>query len=188
MAKAGLDKDAVLQTAIMIADEKGLSKITLKELAERLRVKTPSLYNYVDSLQGLYSMMAVFGLQSLRAELVEAVIGLSGKEAIYAMGKAYIRFPRKHPGLYEATQSVGNWQDERAKQLSDEIIKLVSKVMSAFPIAEQDVTHIIRMFRCLFHGFASLDRSEGFGNPVPVDDSFHIALEIMLEGIKTKYN
>ncbi|AFL99975.1 MULTISPECIES: TetR/AcrR family transcriptional regulator [Desulfitobacterium] len=185
MVKKGLDRETVLQAAVKIADEKGLNNVTLKELASQLKIKTPSLYTYVDGAQGLNSMLAIYGLNCLRSEMAEAAIGLSGKDAVHAIGKAYVNFARNHPGLYEATQWVDKWQSEKAAQISDDILSLVAKVMSAFPQSKTDITHIIRMFRCVLHGFASLDQNHGFGNPVSVDKSLSIAIEIMLSGMQT---
>ncbi len=187
MAKAGLTEEAVLRAAIAIADEKGLNQVTLKAIADRLRIKTPSLYTYVDGLPGLNNLLAIYGLQTLRNELAEAAVGLSGRDAVHAMGSAYLRFARKNPGLYEATQSVNKWQDERTEKLSSEVIDLVGKVLAAFPQAEKDQTHLIRMFRSICHGFASLDRNHGFGMPVSVEESFFLAIELMLAGIQSEY-
>ncbi len=188
MGKKGLNKEIVLQTAVKLADEKGLHNVTLKELADQLKIKTPSLYTYVDSAQGLNSMLAVYGLSCLKNEMAEAAIGLSGRDAVHAIGNAYVRFARNHPGLYEATQSVDKWQCEKAVHISDDIINLVTKVMSAFPIEKTDTIHIIRMFRSVFHGFASLDQNRGFGKPTGVDESVTIAIDVMLSGMQTHFS
>ncbi|MCL2011979.1 MAG: WHG domain-containing protein [Cystobacterineae bacterium] len=187
MAKACIDTAAVLQTAILIADKKGLSYVTLKEVAQRLRIKTPSLYNHVEGIEHLNSLLAVYGLKCLRAEIAEAAIGLSGNKAIHAIANAYMGFARKHPGLYEATQRPGIWQDKDAEQTSNDIIHLVEKVMAEFPLAKKDMTHIIRMFRSVLHGFASLLKNKGFAKPIRADESFCFAIEFMLQGIHAKH-
>lgn len=182
----GLTKETVLQAAASLADERGLHQVTLKELAARLNIKTPSLYTHVDGLQGLTTMLAVHGLRCLRDEIANAAVGLSGREAVHAMGSAYLRFAITHPGLYEATQCVSQWQDDTAAQLSDDILQLVGKVLAAFPQANQNMTHIIRAFRCVFHGFASLNQECGFGLPASVDQSFHIAIDLLLAGLQSE--
>ena len=42
-------KAAVIQAASDIADEKGLNNISLKVVAEKLNIRTPSLYNNIDN-------------------------------------------------------------------------------------------------------------------------------------------
>ena len=43
-------KTAVIQAASDIADEKGLNNVSLKVVAERLNIRTPSLYNHIENL------------------------------------------------------------------------------------------------------------------------------------------
>ena len=49
----------VFSAAAVMADEVGLSKLTLAALAERLGVRQPSLYNHIDSMAGLHRDIAV---------------------------------------------------------------------------------------------------------------------------------
>lgn len=104
------------------------------------------------------------------------------------MGNAYFKFAKEHPGLYEATQRVDKWENQEADKLSDEILKLVEKVMSSFSLDHRTVTHLIRMIRSMLHGFATLERNRGFGNPVSVEESFNLAMEILFAGIQAKYS
>ena len=46
-------KTAVIQAASDIADEKGLNNVSLKVVAERLNIRTPSLYNHIENLDDL---------------------------------------------------------------------------------------------------------------------------------------
>lgn len=187
MAKIRLDKEAVLHAAITVADNKGLNNLTLKELAEELKIKTPSLYNHIDGLQGLYSLMAVYGLKNLKTELAEAAIGLSGKEALSSMGIAYFKFAKTHPGLYEATQMTCYFKCEEAEKLSNEIIKLFGRIVEPLKLDDTTLIHVIRMFRSMLHGFSVLEKKEGFGMPVSVDESFRLTLDILIESIYTTY-
>ena len=57
--KAGLDKKTIIEAAAKIADEKGISNVTLKVLAEELGVKSPSLYKHFSG-----------GLEELNKELM----------------------------------------------------------------------------------------------------------------------
>jgi hypothetical protein len=49
----GLDKADVLEMAATIADELGSDELTLSRLAERLGVRSQSLYAHVDGQSGL---------------------------------------------------------------------------------------------------------------------------------------
>ena len=45
--RAGLDRAAVVEAAARLVDEEGVEQLSLGRLAERLGVRSPSLYNHV---------------------------------------------------------------------------------------------------------------------------------------------
>ena len=45
MARAGLDKNVVVEKAAQLANKMGIDQIQLKTLAESLSIQPPSLYN-----------------------------------------------------------------------------------------------------------------------------------------------
>ena len=60
-ARAGLDSAAVVRAAADLADAKGIDALTLGEVAARLGVRTPSLYNHIAGLDGLRRDLALLG-------------------------------------------------------------------------------------------------------------------------------
>ena len=55
---ARLDREAVLRAGLALADESGLETVTLRRLAERLRVTPMALYRHVDGKGDLLDGMA----------------------------------------------------------------------------------------------------------------------------------
>ena len=94
MPRMGLDFTTVVAAAAALADEKGIDGISLGELAQWLNVRTPSLYNHVDSLEALKQSLAIYGLNQLYEQLQKRADGLVGDDAVYAMGDAYVAFAR----------------------------------------------------------------------------------------------
>ena len=72
--RAGLDTAAVVRAGAALADEEGLSGLTFAHLAERLGVRTPSLYNHVAGLDGLRRELAMLGGRELGTQLARAAI------------------------------------------------------------------------------------------------------------------
>jgi predicted DNA-binding transcriptional regulator AlpA len=52
-----------VNTAVLLAEEVTLDRLTLNQLAERLGMKTPSLYNHVQGLPDLNAGLAALGMQ-----------------------------------------------------------------------------------------------------------------------------
>ena len=43
-------KEAVIKATSDLADEKGLNNVSLKAVAQKLNIRTPPLYNHIESL------------------------------------------------------------------------------------------------------------------------------------------
>src|SRR5712691_2290579 len=101
--RAGLDQASVVEAAAKLVDEEGIEQLTLGRLAERLNVKTPSLYNHVAGLPGLKHDLMLYCLRELLDGIRRATIGKSGAEAIIALADAYRAYAREMPGRYALT-------------------------------------------------------------------------------------
>ncbi|MGL4368807.1 MAG: TetR/AcrR family transcriptional regulator, partial [Spirochaetota bacterium] len=100
----GITEKQIIQTASEIADRDGLSGVSLKAVAEALRIRTPSLYNHIDSLEGLLRGVAHCGMREMNYLMTQAAVGNSGDAAIKSVGVAYLSFMIAHPGVYETIQ------------------------------------------------------------------------------------
>lgn len=58
-------RDELLETAWALAGEGGVAAVTLKNVAGRMGMKPPSLYEYVPNLHGLFDLMFQSGWQQL---------------------------------------------------------------------------------------------------------------------------
>ena len=66
MPRAGLTGDDVVAAAAALADEVGFAGLTMGLLADRLGVRTPSLYKHVSSLADLQHRVATLALSRAR--------------------------------------------------------------------------------------------------------------------------
>ena len=53
MAKNNINNEIIIEASARIANRIGLDNLSLKLIAEELNVKSPSLYNYVSSLDSV---------------------------------------------------------------------------------------------------------------------------------------
>lgn len=183
MARIGLDLQAILQTAADVADHDGYDAVTLASLAKRLGIRSPSLYNHVDGLEGLRKKLAIFALQRLTEVLTDAAVGRSGDEAIRALGYAYVGFARAHPGLYEAALRAPDTRDSDVQQAGEAIVKLSVRVLEAYGLTDEAALHAVRGLRSILHGFASLEKFGGFGLPLRIDESLARLLDVFIAGL-----
>src|SRR4026208_27841 len=64
-----LTKVAVVEAAAELLTEEGAAALSLNRLAEKLDIRTPSLYNHVDGLPGLQRELAVMNARLLADRL-----------------------------------------------------------------------------------------------------------------------
>ncbi|MBP1963957.1 TetR/AcrR family transcriptional regulator [Paenibacillus aceris] len=182
--RPGLDAENVLQAAIEMADTQGVEGLTLAALAAKLNVKTPSLYNHIKGLPDLRMQLSRRGLVSIKAAMIEAVIGKAEDDALLAAGFAYVNFARKNPGLYEAISFLPDYEDPELKEAGSEVVSLLLRILAPYGLSEEDALHVVRGFRSMVHGFASLEHRNGFRMELERDESLLRLLQTYLRGLR----
>src|SRR5579863_4598592 len=136
MPRAGLTETRVVEEGARIADEVGLSSLTLAAVAERLGVRQPSLYKHVAGTDGLRRSIALRAKQELAGVLGRAAVGRARGEAITAMARAYRMWAHEYPGRYSAAQRAavpGDVDDEIA---SAAVVQVAFDVMAGYGLRD----------------------------------------------------
>ena len=179
----GLDTERVLQAAGALVDEEGWEQLTLTRLAERLNIRTPSLYNHVASLEQLRRDLGLMAAREMLARMAQATQGKSRSDAIYGIANAYRAYAQEHPGQYAATLRAPDPEDAEFQAVARETIDLMVGVLKPFSIAGDMALHVVRALRSLAHGFVSLELLGGFGLPLDLDWSYRSMLTVFIEGL-----
>ena len=185
MARAGLSEDRVVVEAERIADEVGLSRLTLAALAESLGVRQPSLYKHIDGMDALQRSIAVRGKTELGEVLGRAAVGKAGDDAIRALSTAYRRWALEHPGRYSATVRAPVPGDSEDEASSAAVVGVVFDVLAGYDLHGVDAIDATRALRSTLHGFIALESSGGFGLPVDIDRSFERLVDGLVVALRT---
>lgn len=182
--RIGLTLERVLDEAVALADAEGLGAVTLARMAERLGVRSPSLYAHVAGLDGLQRALAVRGAGVLKTALQNALEGTSGLDGLRALARAYRAFAHAHPGLYEATQrAVTPGADPELSAALLEVVEVVGRPLRKRGLNGDDVVHAVRALRSALHGFITLERAHGFGLSASIDESFERMVDLLIAGL-----
>lgn len=92
-------KAEILDTAWDLVREQGLGGLNLRDLAPRIGMRAPSLYEYFDSKHAIYDAMFAQGYRQFAAAMV-AVDALSGEEGLRAMAHRAMAFMVEEPARY----------------------------------------------------------------------------------------
>jgi len=181
--RVGLDQATVVEAAAKLVDEEGIEQLSLGRLAERLGVRTPSLYNHVAGLPGLKHDLALYCLRDLLGRITRATIGKSRTEAIVALANAYRAYARETPGRYALTLQAPDPGDQALQTIAQQLVDVLQAVLAPYRLSEEDAIHAIRSLRSIVHGFISLEVAGGFGMPVDLDASFHWLINLFIVGL-----
>jgi len=184
--KKRIDKETVIKTAAALLEEGGADAMNLTRLADKLGIRTPSLYNHIDGLDGLHRDLTLMSARNLADRMEQAAIGRSGHQAILAIAQAYRNYIKSAPALYQnSLRASGNLaqKDPELEALEERTVRVVLVVVESFGLRGNDAIHAVRGLRSLIHGFASLEVAGGFGMPLDCDESFRRLLEIFIRGL-----
>ena len=188
MARTGLDTNMIIGRAAQMANEIGIENITLKLLADELGVNSPSLYNHIDGLEDLKMQLMIYGWKQMEERIIQSVICVSGYDAIKAGCYAFYRYATENPGLFNAMLWYNKFQNMETMEATSGLFSVLFKVTSSINISEEHCNHIIRTLRGFLEGFSLLVNNGAFGNPISIEESFELSLNVLLEGIKTLEN
>ncbi len=184
MPRAGLAPAAVVEAAADLADEVGLDALSMGLLAERLGVRTPSLYNHVDNLGDLTHRIAVQAMHELGDAIRDATQGRAHTEALRAAAAAMRTFVKEHPGRYDAgNRARTTGPDDPLLAAADRFLGSLSAVLRGYRLEPADEIHALRALRSVLHGFATVEESGGFMIDADVDDSFTWLVDLLDRGL-----
>ena len=179
-----LTKEKVVATAAELANELGdIQQLKLKDVAARLKIKVPSLYNHVKGLDGLVHALRVHALRILEEELRNVMAGKTGRDALMSAADSYRAFAHQNPGIYPLIiQAKGI--DAETEKVSRDILTLFLLILGSFGLEGDEALHTVRGLRSLLHGFVSLELAGGFALGLELTDSFERLLSTFIDGIE----
>lgn len=182
--KAGLSEERLVREAVDLIDAEGHAALTLARLAERLGVRSPSLYKHISGLEGLQQGIALWGVTELGRRMSRAAVGKSGEEAVMAIAEAYRAFAKGHPGIYPFVVQAPDPSDRALERASAEILSTIQAVLAPYGLEGSESLHAIRALRSCVHGFVSMEAGRGFGMALDVDASFRYLVEMFIRGLR----
>ncbi|GAB7037812.1 MULTISPECIES: TetR/AcrR family transcriptional regulator [Catenuloplanes] len=187
MPRAGLDRATVVAAGAALADEVGLAGLTMGLLAERLGVRTPSLYKHVENLEALHRGISIQAKAELGQALARATAGRSGADAGRAFADAWRRWALDHPGRYAAGDRLPAPGDEENLRVTNDLLQLLYDVLAGFDLHGARAVDAARAFRAALQGFTAIETAGGFGLPSDVDRSFRFLIDTVIAGLQTPH-
>ena len=185
MSAKGLTKEKIILEAIALIEETEKSTISLHELARRLQIKTPSLYNHIRNTKDLQHEVFKHAIQLFVANQNAATEGKRKDEAVRAFAEAYYTFAMENKGLYRLIMTMPQDNDETEKELAMPLLRTAMDLLSDYGLSREASAHWPRVFRAILHGFVSQEDLGYFYYYTNADlkKSRELAVECFLKGL-----
>lgn len=185
MPRPRLTPESVTEAAADLVDEVGFDCLSMGLLAERLGVKTPSLYKHVAGQADLAHRIAVLSLGEFGAAVREAIQGRAGRDALTAGAQAMREYVQQHLGRYAAANAARpDVPDDPLVPAADRVLDSWSAMLRGYRLDPGQEIHALRMLRSMVHGFVTLEVADGFRMDTSVDDSFAWTIEFLDRGLQ----
>lgn len=185
MSAKGLTRELIVAEAISCIENTGQPGISLHELARKLGVKAPSLYNHIKNTKELQYEIFQYAISRFVDHQRAATEGKKKDEAVKAFAEAYHAFAVEHKGLYRLIMSIPSEDDDRAKELAIPLLETVVEMLSDYGLGEETIAHWQRVFRAILHGFISEEELGYFYyyHSIDLRKSREIAVQCFLDGL-----
>jgi AcrR family transcriptional regulator len=181
--RLGLDRPAVIATAIQVVDRQGAADLTMTKIADELGIRLPSLYAHVRGQSDLRRELWVWAVGDLGERVGEAVMGRSGEDALFAFATELRDYARRYPGRYQLTLDPPVPFDEEAAAVRRRANAPFRAVVRSFGLDGEQAKHAGRALRAAIHGFLGLEATDALALD-GADDSFRELIAMLCRGLQ----
>lgn len=179
-------RDALVQHASAIIEERGGDALNLRELARRVGVSQPAMYRHFESKAALLDEIVLRGTTALGIEISGRMKNATDAyEVISAFGHGYLAYSVSHRGWFRLTFSRdatlrGMLDPERLAPFMHTRTRCLVALACIVPHDEPVFGHSFRALWALVHGLASLVNERAF-RLVDTDDARMVAARAALD-------
>ena len=184
MFHKGLNREGIVEAAKGLIAENGFGEFSMRALAERLGVKTASLYAHIESMDALFTKVGLSALNDQKAAQLAAIEGKDGDAAVLALAESYRAFAKAHAALYQLIMQMPMGKDETLRAAAAMTAEPSMQVLRSYSVPDERRMHWQRVLRGVMHGFVSQEASGYFSHyPVDLEESYRLAIQCVIDGL-----
>jgi AcrR family transcriptional regulator len=154
---------ALVEAAFELVKEHGPAGITLREAARRAGVTHAAPYRHFADKEALLAALAEDGFVRLRADIEQALVGVSAEDALEVIGVHYVRFARNHSSQFRVMFGAEMGDKRRYPSLTqadqavfDLLCGAIRGAQQAGVMAEGNAARLGMVHWSMLHGVAAL--------------------------------
>ena len=130
----------------------------------------------------------IYGWTQGAETLVQQINEDDAREALRKYAKAFYGYAIENPGVFEAMLWYNKYESEELIYATEKIYIFFFMQTDRLGIERTVANHLLRTYRAFLEGFSLLVIHSSFGNPISIDESFDISLNVLLKGIEEYEN
>jgi AcrR family transcriptional regulator len=162
----GPTKDRIFLEALALLETKGLSGLTMRNLADRLHIKAPSLYKHVESRDQIMAELQAYGITQFGNAIAQA------NKSKRAKALAYRKWATDNPHLYQVTLRTPLLRDRLPSGLEEGVTQMIIEITG------RDQEHA-RAVWALMHGLVDLELAGRFPANADLDKTWARAIQMV---------
>ncbi len=187
MFHKGLNKEIIVNAAKELIEQSGSSEFSMRKLADKLEIKTASLYTHIESMEVLYTEVGLSALKQQCDYLLEAIDSKHKDSAVYALAEGYRRFAFEHTELYKLIMQIPSSNNETLKKAAAMTTEPFVCVLGDYDLSQEYLIHYERLLRATMHGFVFEELVGYFSHySVSAEESYKAAIDCVINGLHMK--
>ncbi len=159
-------RERIFIESLALLESKGLAGFSMRNLADRLHIKAPSLYKHVEGRDEIIAEIQAYGIK----EFGQAIA--SANKSKRAKALAYRKWAILNPHLYEVTLRTPLLRHRLPAGLEDSVTKMI------IGITGKDHEHA-RAVWALMHGLVDLEIAGRFPENANLDKTWTRAIQML---------
>jgi AcrR family transcriptional regulator len=159
-------RERIFTESLALLEERGLAALSMRNLADRLHIKAPSLYKHISSRDEILADLQAYGIRRFG----EAIAAASSSKRAKAL--AYRKWATENPHLYEVTLRTPLLRDRLPRGLEEGVTAMIIQITG------KDHEHA-RAVWALMHGLVDLENAKRFPADADLDKTWRRAIEML---------
>lgn len=185
MGRKGVNREKIIVAAAELSEEKGFNQLSVLDLAQKLEIKSASIYNHFANLEEIEQALGDYAVCQLINEMQTALTGKVRAEAIRAVADAYVSFAGQHPALYKAFIASHMVRKQEIEKNIRTVVLLIFEAFNTYELTEEQCVHWGRIMRSMLHGFAAVEGAGWFSHlPYNIGDTIAMGIENIIVSVE----
>lgn len=185
MGRKGVNRERIILAAAELSQEKGFHQLSVLDLAEKLEIKSASIYNHFANLEEIEQALGDYAVCELIRELQAAIEGKVRAEAIRAVAQAYVTFAREHSALYKAFMASHMIRKQEIEKNIRTVVFIIFEAFNTYELTEEQCVHWGRIMRSMLHGFSAVESAGWFSHlPYEISDTIYMGIENIIISVE----